>query len=363
VVEDNTLMQHTIRGLLLAKNYSVHATSNGEEALEVLRTAPVDLIICDIMMPRMDGYTLFNQVQVNPELAHIPFVFLSALVSTDEIIRGRSLGADEYITKPFEPRNFLALVQGKVKRARLRRSLYEEVSEEFRQQIIHTLSHEFRTPLVAISAGTELLLDTPFLKEEGKTQELLLAIRRGGERLERLVTDFMLVQQIESGVALRSFESRSVKASVTDLVQCVKGAVATLGDNEQRRIFVEEHLVVSQAEVRFFAKQIHELTLKLLSNALKFSIDKPITVFLETEDEEVFVRVIDQGNGFDLKRVGEALKLFGQLDREHFEQQGGGLGLTIADRLARIHGGNLSFRHLEVAGLHGFEVTLRLPLI
>lgn len=342
VVDDNPLIVNVLKSLLASEKYHVYVSNNGAEALEVLDKKGVDLIICDVMMPRMDGYALHDRVREKPELSHIPFIFLTALSDNVEINKGKERGADDYIVKPFDPRDLLSVVRGKVQRSRNLKSSSEQKYDSFRKKIIHTLSHEFRTPLVAINTGTELLIEQKEQIDRNKTLNLLEAIRRGGQRLERLVTDFMLLQQIEAGIAQKLFDTRGTERPLSQIV------ADTLESHAE--FLCSEGIVVSCQDrsggcmVRVYEPQIRDILWRLISNSVKFrEKDSNIEVVLYREDAGVVVEVRDRGVGFDPERIKEAIDIFGQIDREKLEQQGGGLGLAIATRYASINGGHIEF--------------------
>lgn len=118
VVDDHVRLLNGIRLHLEAEGYQVLTALNGVEALDVLSTNLVDLILADIAMPRMNGYQLYEQVQQNFEWVRIPFVFLTARTMDSDIRYGKELGVDDYLTKPIELRDLLAVVRGKLRRAR-----------------------------------------------------------------------------------------------------------------------------------------------------------------------------------------------------------------------------------------------------
>jgi len=338
VVDDNPLIVNVLTCLLTSEDYRVFTSANGKEAREMLEGKSIDVIICDVMMPEMDGYAFHDFVRSRGDYCHIPFVFLTGLSSDDEKTKGRETGADDYLVKPFDPRNLLSIVRGKVLRSRRLRNHSDERYENFRKRVIHTLSHEFRTPLVAINTGAELLLDQEAENISPRAQSLIAAIQRGGQRLERLVTDFMLLQQIEAGIARRLFESRAEVFDVAD-------TVCSFAESRYKELRLQGftlicHCLCKQAHVRVYEAQVHDIMERLLNNAVKFSKD-------------------DRGIGLDLDRVHEAIDLFGQLDRERFEQQGGGLGLAIASRYAEIQGGGLEFNGRKGGGS---AVGLILPI-
>lgn len=344
VVDDNPLITNVVRSLLLAERYNVLIANNGEEGLALLNAHDVDVIVCDVMMPRMDGYDFQRRVRGRPELAHIPFIFLSALGDNLEVNRGRESGADDYLVKPFDPRTILSIIKGKVIRSRALKAQVTHKYESYRRKVVNTLSHEFRTPLVAINTGAELLIDHGKKIAPEKAQQLLEAVRRGGQRLERLVNDFMLLQQIDAGTGAKLFEQRARPTKVRAFAE--RFLEFASDDIARDKFSVQlEHECPEDVEVRLYEPYAIDILNRVLQNALKFSGDsKEILVRTAQRGEEALFEFLDRGIGIDLTRLKEALALFGQIDRERMEQQGSGVGLTIAARFAQIHGGGLEFQ-------------------
>lgn len=118
LVEDELALRELYDLTLRAAGYSVVAVRDGVEAITVIESRPVDLILSDIGMPRMNGYQLFDRVRECPDWAHIPFLFLSARTFDSDIRYGKQLGVDDYLTKPIQPVDLLAAISGKLRRAR-----------------------------------------------------------------------------------------------------------------------------------------------------------------------------------------------------------------------------------------------------
>ncbi len=358
VVDDNPLIINVVRSLLASQGYQVFTCANGAEALGVLDKKTVDVIVCDVMMPEIDGYGLHEKVRANTTLAHIPFIFLTALDDREEVLKGHEAGADDYIVKPFEPRELLSVVKGKVVRSHYLKNISEQRYESYRKNVIHTLSHEFRTPLVAINTGTELLIDQKANLDNKKVVGLLEAIRRGGLRLEKLVNDFMLLQQLEAGIQQRMYDNR---ASVVDCGDLILNVLESEREAIEKEGFVLTHNFVNHGvKVKVYEPHIQDIISRLLSNAVKFAGEKKeIEVVLYTQEQEVVIEIRDRGIGFDVNKIKEAIDVFGQIDRARLEQQGGGLGLAIANRYVAINRGRLDF---EQRSGGGSIVSVILPL-
>ena len=118
VVDDQPAVRKVLSWTLETKGYRVLTASDGIEALDALESQPVDLILADIAMPRMNGYQLYERVVENRQWVAIPFLFLTARALDSDIRYGKELGVDDYLTKPIKPADLLAAVRGKLRRAR-----------------------------------------------------------------------------------------------------------------------------------------------------------------------------------------------------------------------------------------------------
>jgi CheY-like chemotaxis protein len=367
VVDDSPEILEVISHVLTLSGFAVTTVCSVDEAIASLTTSVPDLIVCDVLMPERDGYALHEEICRNPDWCELPFIFLTA-VSGDEAVRdGKSLGCDEYLTKPFDPEDLVAVVKGKVSLAKRRQKMSSVKMEGYRRRIIHTLSHEFRTPLVSINTGTELLIEQHSALNQSQIIRLLESIWRGGQRLERLVDDFMLLQQIDLGHAAHTYELYKQRYP---LVQLVRSAVDGFSDPTIRGAAAQMEVVIAEESecedmyVQVYDVQIHNVLQRLLSNAQKFGgSDNRISVSIGRVDHLSEVVVRDRGPGLQGSEgiLEEASTAFSQIDRETFEQQGCGLGLTIARYFSRINGAALSFRAPKEGP--GLEAVLTIPLV
>ncbi len=117
LVDDDPNLILLVRDYLEFRGYEVITAENGKIALELLGENVPDLIICDIMMPEMDGYTLVKMIRDNPATEWIPVLFLSAKGQSQDKVKGLNTGADVYIVKPFEPEELVAQVESSLRQA------------------------------------------------------------------------------------------------------------------------------------------------------------------------------------------------------------------------------------------------------
>lgn len=117
LIEDNRDIRDTTAEILELADYKVFTAENGKKGVELVKHEKPDLIICDIMMPELDGYGVLRILSKNPDTSNIPFIFLSAKAEKSDLRKGMNLGADDYITKPFEEAELLEAVEIRLKRS------------------------------------------------------------------------------------------------------------------------------------------------------------------------------------------------------------------------------------------------------
>jgi len=119
LVEDDTALRENTAELLELSGYRVDTAPNGRIAIDKAKLTPPDLIVCDIMMPEVDGYGVLQALASEENTKHIPFVFLSAKTELKEIRKGMDMGADDYITKPFEEEELLSAIKSRLAKAEI----------------------------------------------------------------------------------------------------------------------------------------------------------------------------------------------------------------------------------------------------
>ncbi len=168
VVEDSPQMLNLIRTILLRAGFEVTTGSNGKEGLAAVEASDVDLIISDIMMPEMDGFQFCQEVRKNSRVSNIPFIFLSARGGIQDKMSGFQDGADDYITKPFDPNELVMRVTAMLMRAsRYRMEAYTDsltglnnrryFDKKLSEMVSH--SHRYKKPFALA------MLDIDFFKE------------------------------------------------------------------------------------------------------------------------------------------------------------------------------------------------------
>lgn len=371
VVEDDIALLEGVRDMLELAGYRVLTACHGQEGLQVLETQPLpDLIISDIMMPRMNGYEFYDAVRARPEWVAIPFIFLTALGEKSDIRLGKQLGADDYIVKPFDEEDLLVAVNAKLRRSAQLQAAQEQQVSSLKHAILTMLNHEFRTPLTLVTSYTEMMSESGAGSETAEFQEFLRGIRKGSDRLRRLVEDFIFLVELESGEARKVYEWR--RTLVTDLAALIERAVAPYRDVAASRglglvVDVPQALPPLLADVDYLEDALQ----RLLDNACKFSRQGVIRVTARLrqapsasgeaggQGEWVSIAVSDQGIGIAAEELPRIFEAFYQSNRDKLEQQGSGSGLAIVKGIVEMHGGRLE---VESQPGVGSTFTILLPV-
>ena len=138
LIEDNDEIRENTGEILELAGYKVRTAGNGKIGVEMALEEKPDLIICDIMMPVLDGYGVLHLLNSNPTLKGIPFIFLTAKAERNDFRKGMEMGADDYITKPFTDIELLTAIESRLKKVTLLLKNYEANAEGMRQML-----HEF----------------------------------------------------------------------------------------------------------------------------------------------------------------------------------------------------------------------------
>jgi signal transduction histidine kinase len=333
VADDNADMREYL-ARLLSTRWRVDVAEDGQAALASARNQPPDLVLSDVMMPRLDGFALLRELRAHPRTSHIPVVLLSARAGEESVLEGLETGADDYLVKPFAARELLARVQTHLELARLRRewsSELERANNEL-EAFSYSVSHDLRAPLRAIDGFSKALLGDYSSKLDDEGRHYLERVRSGTQRMAHLIDDLLSLSRITRA---------SLSRERVDMTDVARKILIELGGREPERKVesrVSDGLVV-QADPRLLRVMLENL----LGNAWKFTLKQPVArieIGKEERGEETVFFVRDNGAGFNMEY---AKKLFTPFQRLHSEAQfeGTGIGLATVHRVVTRHGGRV----------------------
>jgi two-component system sensor histidine kinase/response regulator len=363
VVEDDTHLMEGIRDILELNQYDVLTATNGVRGLEVLKkhNNPPDLIVSDIMMPQMDGYEFFQKVRADQNWVKIPFIFLTAKGERDDVHRGKQMGAEDYVIKPFDAEDLLVAVDARLRRHRQVMEVQAKEVDEVKGQIMNIINHEFRTPLTYIVAYADMMDRDSGTISDDESKLFLRGINAGANRLRRLVENFIMLVGLMTGDAQETYEWRRTQyANYKDMLRIAISKYEPLA--EEKNVSLTYEVAESLPPILCDAEYLTAALECLIDNAIKFT-ERPgrtVSVSAYQEYDHICFKVRDEGKGIPPAALKNIFKPFYQYDREANEQQGAGSGLAIVAGVMKLHGGAT---HVESAEDRGSTFTMRVPIM
>lgn len=347
LIEDNAPLRENTKMLLELSGYEVSDFDSGPPAMEKLKAVIPDLVLCDIILPGINGYEILDRVRKMPAGGEVPFIFLSALAEREQVRDGMNLGADDYVTKPFTSDDLLAAIKSRLERSEKRRAAAELDQQRFQAQKLEYLPHEFRTPLSGITGGIGILrADDKMLGSDVK--EVLDLMEESANRLERTALNYILYLSLSAGHD--PFPS-TAQVEAGFLVTSIATRIAQGVGRENDLVL---HTIDAPTRC---GNCLDRIATEVISNAFKFSPPgSKVDVNMALTGGQLTLNCRDHGCGMTAEEIA-AIAPFKQFHREKREQQGLGLGLAICKAQIKCVGCHLAFKPLE----QGLEVELALP--
>jgi two-component system, sensor histidine kinase and response regulator len=342
IIDDTEEIRMLISESLKLYGFTTLVAPDGEQGIQMARQQLPDLIICDIRMPKLDGYATLTKLRDEDATSTIPFIFLSGATEKIDMRRGMELGADDYLTKPFTHKELMAAVNTRLeKQAELQRQSDKKL-DELRGNITMALPHELRTPLNGIMGLASLMIDDHASMPDSEVLESAKFIHQSALRLHRLIENFLVYSQIQ----LMAHGSKRIEISdalpaiqTQDVITEVAKAVAKRHRREK-----DLDLVLAPASLFLPIDNFRKIIEELVDNAFKFSeTHRPVHLIVDLTGNMFHLYVSDHGRGMTAEQIAK-IGPHMQFDRKTFEQQGAGLGLVIARSLTEMLGGEFSIQ-------------------
>ena len=352
LIDDDLNLLLALGAYLRQAGYEVVVASSGEEGLVKLRDWRPDLIICDIMMPGMDGLDVRLALEGDPLHRDVPFIFLTAKDQLDDRLVGLHSGADDYIVKPFELAELEARIESLLRRvARDRAAMAQEV-ETLKENILSNVTHELRTPVAVMRTTLELSLEGAFGDDLHQERGFLMRALENARGLQRLIDDLLFMIDLDNNDLQLFLEP----VFVAELLRDVQSNVWRV-EAADRVVFhpPEPSDLTLCADRRYLQVALSHL----VDNALKFSSEVPVEVFAEPQGGGVAITVIDGGEGIAAKHLPHVFDRFYQVDMSSTRAHPGlGCGLHLVRTLVEGHGG---FVDVSSQAGEGSRFTVWLP--
>jgi signal transduction histidine kinase len=360
IIDDEPALRLGLAAKIKRQGYQVFTACDGQDGLQKARECLPDLILSDVMMPPPNGFELRRLMEQDPQLASIPFIFLTARSGVDDRVNGIRDGADDYITKPFITEELLARVEAVLRRVRMEqargRDEMKEIArqnmEKLKLEILQNFHHEMRTPLTNIIMPLELVVNKKFENPEEQSRFIQMALS-SVDRLESLVTDFILLTNIDYGNLNRIRQPIDIK---NHLLLPVEKRLSRYKEKALEFSFETAGQGIITAPRREFTHAV----VHLLDNAFKFStVAGKVSLRVATlSDGGAIITVENEGESIPSELQEKVFERFYQVSQgDNRQYEGLGVGLFIARQVFRTMGGDVAI----LASVDGCRIQATLP--
>lgn len=351
IVDDVLSNVLLLKVLLTNENFTIATANNGQQALEQVDKESPDLILLDVMMPDMSGFEVAQRLKENPNTAEIPIIFLTALNSTTDIVQGFQVGANDFISKPFNKEELIIRVSHQVSLVAAKRLILSKTEElertiAARDKLYSVIAHDLRSPMGSIKMVLNMLiLNLPIEKIGHEMYDLLTQANQTTEDVFALLDNLLKWTKSQIGKMNVVFQDVNLVEVVDSVIEIFKMVASvkkvTIRVETPKQMFVYADIDMLKTVIR-----------NLLSNALKFSHEgSEIILRIEQTDDKVVVSVQDYGCG--ISEEGQQKLLHADT---HFStygtnnEEGSGLGLLLCQDFVLKNNGKLWFTSQEGEG-------------
>lgn len=359
VIEDDvSLREFMIKYFLEKEGYHVITAENGEIGLEKAKQELPDLIICDIMMPKMNGYEVIQALHEYTPTARIPFIFLTAMSDRANIRDGMNLGADDFLTKPFVSQELITAVKKRLQKKESDESAAFGKLKDLRDKITSVLPHEFRTPLSTILSASNILMDECDTIDKDELREMLGYINTSAKRLNRLIENYLLYISLENTTLTEDMKNERTLCTTENIHECVLNQMKK--NNRAHDLVWQNGIPDAGVRVAVSESYFNKIVEEITDNCCKFSENgTPVSITTSVDSGNLILEFTDQGVGMTKEEIAQ-IGAFMQFKRDILEQQGGGFGLTLAKRIIELHGAAL---HIESVVDKTTTVRFSVPVV
>ena len=361
IVDDVMSNVLLLKVLLTNEKFQIATASNGRQALDQVIKEKPDLVLLDVMMPDMSGFEVSQQLKANPEMAEIPIIFLTALNSTADIVKGFQVGGNDFISKPFNKEELIIRVTHQISLIAAKRIIVAQ-TEELRKTIIgrdklySVIAHDLRSPMGSIKMVLNMLiLNLPSDTIGPEMYELLTMANQTTEDVFSLLDNLLKWTKSQIGKLKVVYQD-------IDMVEVTEGVIEIFSMVAELKKISIRLKTPSKLEVYADIDMIKTVIRNLLSNAIKFSNEETeILVTVQEQEGMAVVSVKDSGCGIDEENQKKLLHT-----DTHFStfgtnnEEGSGLGLLLCQDFVIKNGGRLWFTSVKGEGsIFSFSIPLK----
>jgi len=344
IVEDDINLNLALVETLASYGYATMSAYHGQAALELLRQSRPDVIVCDINMPVMDGYTFLRLTRADPELRLLPFIFLTAHSTTEGQRRAKLIGVEDYLSKPIDSKDLVAAIENALTRRRLMADEIERSMDQLRNRIVGLLQHEFRTPLTFILGYAEMLTSSD--ESHFSVDELRMfadAILQGGRRLQQLIESFLLMAELQTYARTpKHLEPANAWSLWNNILHALPERQSAKEARQPTvRLRDEERALTVNVDVRL----IDEALRRLYEFVERVRRDESAHIECRVEYSVPYVGLTIWCSNAELPPLPPARLEEHSTMHAPVDEIDADLGLTVARTAAQLHGGKLTMNH------------------
>ncbi len=330
VVEDDADLRNNLEEILTEEGYNVIFAKDGLEGyLSVLEKRP-DLIISDIQMPNLNGLELLEKLQKDPATDTIPFILFSARNDNISIRKGMTIGADDYITKPFKVDDLLNAIE-----VRLRKNVTHSISAlNFKNNVIKKVAHELRTPLLSVLSYPELLVDNIDDLSIDEIRSIAASMKKSGREMRNNVEKILTYSEL-----LYIEENPSERGLLSSLSAGVEGnsfLADLLAGYENKSI--AEKILLANAKIKVAESHLVEIFKELIDLGEKYARDGVKYKITGTAEGRLY-KISTRYEGDIPVETSLPLREPDNLSNENAMRTGLGLELVIVKKIVDLYNG------------------------
>ncbi|MCB0037862.1 MAG: response regulator [Anaerolineales bacterium] len=362
VIEDEFDIRDAVIDWLQFEGYEVYGAKNGKLGLQMIYDINPDMVLCDISMPEMDGHTVLVELRSDPAYEQLPFVFLTAAADREAMRQGMNLGADDYITKPFNQAEVLRAVKTRLNKQEQIKSQIEQLGnliEEERElrllksRLVGMFSHDFRNSLTIILSASKVLQSYSDRLSPERRRERFRRIDGSVHLLLQMLDEMLMVAEIENGQLSHHAQATNLKKLIEKVVRDFN-----LIDGNRHQITASINL---PEVVLIDEKLVQHIITNLVSNALKYSPpDSEVCIQSFVEEGQVIITVQDAGIGIPEEDISKVFEPFFRANNAQ-SFTGSGLGLALVNQVVNVCQGTIKVSS-KVGEGSLFTVKIPLPL-
>ncbi|MCA9892990.1 MAG: response regulator [Anaerolineae bacterium] len=363
LIEDEYHLLENLAENLTFEGFEVYTAENGWAGVKAALEHQPDIVVCDLMMPELDGHGVLLELRSRPSTSDIPFIFLTARAGLDDMRIGMNLGADDYLAKPCPHDTLVNTINARMAKYNESAGRYERTMEiletaltqeyessQLKTRLLSMVAHDLRTGLTSILSSEQLIKNYQQKLSPERHLNYLLRIERNVHQMLTMLDDLLMVGEQQAGRVVTQIEQFDLRHLSRDIISDLS---SMYGDTHPIEFMAQNRNTMIEADPRYISR----ILMNLLGNAYKYSEEgTTITVTIRLQDDTIQLIVEDRGIGIptdDLEGLFDLYKRAGNVGGV----RGKGIGLAVVKQAVDMHHGTIEVESAESVGTT-FTITL-----